>query len=445
MTARSWRIPESFRGSASAWLALAAMLSVYFFSYFQRTAIPGTVFNEIQTDLGLSATAVAGLGSLFLGIYSGTQLFIGMGVDRFGGRRTLLWGCLLMVIGAIWFPLARSTATLYAARAVTGFGASFMFLSIVHEVETLFGARRFPSVMGVVLFVGYAGGMSATLPFEALVSRTGWREALLGIGLFMALCGVGAWLVLRRLRPVAHEPVKISFRPVGQVLFSMRNLPILLACLANFSVYFVVQNVVGKKFLQDASGLSSHQAALFVLVMASVSAAMSFLSGFWLKLSRQRRKPVMMAFSAVLVVGIALLAVSLALKAPPVFLLAAYILIAASVGSGPTGSTVIKELNRKDCVAQSVAVLNGATYLGVALMSALAGRILDGYAAGSVLTSVGRLYPSQAYLVLFAVMTGVALCSLVALSFLTETGTEPGSSDARENILPQPQAEGTVL
>jgi predicted MFS family arabinose efflux permease len=427
-----FRIPDSLHASSSAWTALAFMMVVYFFSYFQRAAIPGTVFNEIQTDLGLSATAVAGLGSLFLGIYAGTQLFIGMGVDRFGGRRTLLWGTLLMVVGAIWFPLTRTMPALYAVRALTGFGASFMYLSIVHEVELLFGARRFPAVMGIVLFVGYAGGIAGSLPFAVLVSWTGWREALLGIGLFMALFGVAAWLVLRRLPPGDHKPVTISFRPLWQVLFSLRNLPILLFALASFSIFFVVQNVVGKKFLQDAASLSSNQAALFVLIMASVSAATCCLSGFWLKLSRQRRKPVLVTFACILLGGIVLLTWAVAVKAPPACLLFAYILIAASVGSGPAGATVIKELNRQDCVAQSVAVLNGVTYAGVSLLAALSGWILDRYAAGSVLTPVGRLYPSRAYLVLFAVMAGVALFSLACLSFVRETGTfEKGDGDGR--------------
>ena len=44
--------------------AFAAMALVYFFSYFQRTAVPGTIFNELQTDLGLSAASVALLGSM---------------------------------------------------------------------------------------------------------------------------------------------------------------------------------------------------------------------------------------------------------------------------------------------------------------------------------------------------------------------------------------------
>jgi MFS family permease len=421
MTDARHRLLDVVKGSTAAWSALAAMVSVYFFSYFQRTAIPGTIFDEIQMDMRVSATAVAGLGSMFLAIYAGSQLFVGMAADRFGGRRTLLWGAVLMTMGALWFPLARAPVTLVAARALTGFGASFMYLSIVHEVETLFGPRRFPAIMGIVLFFGYAGGMAATLPFAALAALSGWRGALLEIGLLMVVFGIGAWAVLRRLPASAHTPVTISFRPLRDVVCSPRNYPILLASLTNFSVYFVIQNVVGKKFLQDVAGLTSTRAASFALIMSAVCAVMVFLSGLWLRLSAHRRKPVLLAFGLVLLLGMLLLALGVAFKAPQGVFLTAYILLAISVGSSTTGSTVIKELNRPDCVAQSVAVLNGLAYVGVSVLSILSGWVLDRFESGSILTSTGRLYPSEAYLTLFGILTGVAIFSFLCLTRIRET------------------------
>jgi hypothetical protein len=51
----------------SALVAFAAMASVYFFSYVQRTAIPGTIFDELQVDFSLAAASVAALGALLPG------------------------------------------------------------------------------------------------------------------------------------------------------------------------------------------------------------------------------------------------------------------------------------------------------------------------------------------------------------------------------------------
>jgi predicted MFS family arabinose efflux permease len=429
----------------SAWLALAAMTTVYFFSYFHRAAIPGTIFNEIQMDLRLTATHVALLGSLFLGIYAAAQLFIGMAVDRYGGRRVLLGGGLLMAAGSLWFPASRTLAELYLSRSLTAFGASFMFLCLVHEVEERFGPHRFTTVLGIVLFVGYAGGMAGTLPFEALSAWLGWREALFAVAGLTALSLLLAWLALRNLPARPPTGGRLSIRPIFEVLLSRPTRPLIFACLTNFSVLFVVQNVVGKKLLQDVVGLSSRRAAFFVLIMASVSASAAGLSALWLKWSGQRRRPVLLAFALILLAGVAVLAAAAAFRAPPAVYLAGYILLAASIGSGPTFSTVIKELNRPDCVGQSVAVLNTSSYIGVAVLAYAAGRILDRFADRSVLTPDGRLYPMEAYLALFLAMAGIALFSWFCVSQVAETWSPPAaaaSAPVPAPVLVQPQTEG---
>src|SRR5688500_3969362 len=103
-------------GSRLAIAAFAAMASIYFFSYFQRAAVPGTIFNELQVDLGLSAIAVASLGSMFTWVYGGMQIAVGLTADRFGGARALLGGGLIMLLGSLLFPLAHTPLLLFAAR-----------------------------------------------------------------------------------------------------------------------------------------------------------------------------------------------------------------------------------------------------------------------------------------------------------------------------------------
>ena len=40
---------------------ILAMAGLYFFSFFQRVAIPGAIFNDIQTQFSISATEVTRL------------------------------------------------------------------------------------------------------------------------------------------------------------------------------------------------------------------------------------------------------------------------------------------------------------------------------------------------------------------------------------------------
>ena len=160
-------------------VAFVAMLVIYALAYFQRTGIPGTVFDELQHDFGLSASAVTALGAIFVYVYAGMQLVVGMTADRYGGRRALLFGSVIMCAGSVIFPCAHSTSLLFASRVLIGFGSSFMYLSVVKEVDTLFAGRHFAGLLGLAMLAGYVGNIAATWPFERAVHQFGWRDTLL--------------------------------------------------------------------------------------------------------------------------------------------------------------------------------------------------------------------------------------------------------------------------
>ena len=118
---------------------LASMTAIYFFAYFQRVAVPGTIFDQLQHGFGISAAQVSMLAALYLYPYAFMQPFVGILVDKLGASRVLLTGGLLMCIGSILFPLSSSLAALYAGRVIVGLGSSLIYLSVVKEIDELFG------------------------------------------------------------------------------------------------------------------------------------------------------------------------------------------------------------------------------------------------------------------------------------------------------------------
>jgi len=402
-------------------IAIAAMTAVYFCSYFQRVAVPGTIFNELQADLRLSAAAVTALGSTFLYIYAGMQLFVGMSADRFGGTRTLLVGGVFLAAGAVAFPLARSAEALYASRALTGFGASFMYLSIVKEVDLLFGPRRFPTVLGIVLLFGYAGGIAGTLPFERLVAACGWREALTGVGVLTWLALAAAFAALRGLDHFSPPEHSLSFRPLLDVIRNRRSRPLLCWSLLNFPVYFVIQSILGKKFLQDCSGLSSRAAASFTLIMMIVCAASAFCGGFMLRLTRNRRKPHLLAAVLMLLTATTLMLYGILSRSAGWVFLISYVLLAASNFAGPAGAATMKELNHPDTVGQAIAVQNACAYAGVAILANVSGVVLDSFRSRASVTAAGTVYPREAYAAVLGLLVAVGVVSLIVSSFIPET------------------------
>ena len=266
-------------------VAFAAMVVIYGIAYFQRTGIPGTIFDELQHDFRLSASAVTALGALFVYVYAGMQLVVGVAADRYGGRRTLLFGSTIMCAGSLLFPCAHSTAMLFTSRALIGFGSSFVYLSIVKEVDTLFAPCHFAGLLGLAMLASYAGNIAATLPFERAVHGFGWRDTLMAVAGMSVVAVVVAWVVLRRLSHVPVHRHGVPYALLWDVLCNRRSRPLLVCGMINFPIAFVIQGVLGKKFLEDAVGLSSAHAAAFVLVMASVCGVAAACGGPVLRLT----------------------------------------------------------------------------------------------------------------------------------------------------------------
>jgi len=395
--------------------AFAAMASIYFFSYFQRAAVPGTIFNELQSDFHLSASAVAALGSMFTWIYGGMQIVVGLLADRYGGTRTLLGGGMGMLAGTVLFPLAGSPVALFVARALTGFGASFMYLSLVKELDRLFGPRHFTVWLSVLLAVGYGGGMVATWPFERASVAFGWRTSLLAVAALLFVALAVAALVLRRLGPEPRAARSFSLTPLREVLRVRPSWPLLASSLIQFPLCFVIQTVLGKKFLEDFGGMSSQVSAACILVMAACNISSVILGGFLPRLCGERRQPWLRAGAIVLFTATGcLLAGTLTGASGWVFLLG-YVLMAVSSVAVPSSTATIKELNRPGSVASSVSVMNGLSYIGCGTIGQAGGWLLERYRATATVTASSVIYPPAAYFALCCFLAALAGLNLLLI------------------------------
>lgn len=420
------------------WCALIAMLSLYFLAYFQRAGIPGTIFDELQRDFRITASAVTGLGAMFVYMYSAMQLVAGLAADRFGGRKTLLFGSLFMGVGSLWFPTADSLAGLYASRILIGFGSSFVYLSIIKEIDTLFEARHFPGLVGFILLASFLGSIAATLPFERAANAFGWRPTMMVVGGFtMATVALAAAIMTRLPATTGVHLRGIPFNLLRDVIRNPRSRPLLMVNLVNFPVVFVMQSMLGKKFLQDVSGLGSAGAAAFVLVMALTCGVAGLAGGSLLRLTGQRRKPLLIAAPLLILLSAGIMLVGVQYGAPGWLFLAAYLLLALSMGASPAAIATMKELNRPDAVAVAISVLNGVSYLGVGILGNIGGGLLDLFHADAQVTGTGTVYPPMAYMTLFGVLIAMAIVSLVVTVYrIPETRGRPVTLDELERELP---------
>ena len=94
-------------GRRRAWVIWLVALSVYVLAVFHRSSL-GVAGLLAADRFGISATQLAFFTVLQLLVYAGMQIPVGVLLDRYGSRRLLLTGLVLMTAGQLAFAFATS-------------------------------------------------------------------------------------------------------------------------------------------------------------------------------------------------------------------------------------------------------------------------------------------------------------------------------------------------
>ena len=410
---------RTLQKNRGAMLLFLPMLFLYASSYFQRTAVPGTIFNQLQSDLGLNAFQIAGLGASFVYIYALSQTIVGMLADKYGGARIVACGGVLFCMGTFAFPLLNSLGWLYFCRMLAGLGASTMYLSLVKETDHLFGHKNYAVIMGVVYFVGYGGGLFGTLPFERLIDYFPWRHVLLASGIFSIVLYSIFLLGKQHVPAPGISPGKLSFKPFLKVIRNPYSWLILYCATVNFAIYFIIQTVFGKKFLEDFTGMSSAGAAACIFSLTCVCMAVLFTSSLLSRLMRNRRKPLILFSTALCLLNTILMIIAIHFELNSAVFAICYLLYALASGFSVIFSMAEQEVNFPETMTQATGFINMVNYLAVAVFSMLVGMLLDSF--GGCEHNGAVVYSKEAYLTLFLLLLIPAAVSFFASFFIPET------------------------
>lgn len=405
--------------------AFAVMGMLYTWAFFQRVCI-GTIFDDLQDKpLSLTAVQVTRLGTIYLAIYAPMQLISGFLADRFGGGRVISLGGVFLAIGAIAFPFSKSVTTLYLAEACIGLGASVMFICAAREISDRFGDRGFTYLFGPLLFMGGVGAMLATAPFQRAVHAFGWRDAMLCVGIVTAVCLVAFTLLSRGGHHERGPSRPFHPRDLLTVAGNPLTLPGLLVGPLSFTVYLVIQATIGKKCLQDLAGLQPSAASNVTFAMSVLSMSIALMGGLVSRVTRHRRKPIVLLFGALTIVACALLLqAARSPQSAAVCLTAAYLLLACANGLTPILSCSFKELSHPRHIGLAIGFGNMVTYFSVAIANDLVGRVLDHYKPAvhaATQPDSAIVYPPAAYGTIFVGCIVFAIGCFTAGCFVKET------------------------
>ena len=153
-------------------------LATYLLAVFHRSslAVAGLVATE---RFDINAAQLASFVMLQLLVYAGMQVPVGLLIDRFGPRRILTTGAVVLTLAQTGFAFAESYPAALVARLFVGMGDAMTFICVLRLVNTWFAPRRIPLITQLTGVLGQMGAILAAAPMTVALRELGWTRAYL--------------------------------------------------------------------------------------------------------------------------------------------------------------------------------------------------------------------------------------------------------------------------
>jgi MFS family permease len=395
--------PGPLRGGVA--VLIAALIAIYSISQFLRNSI-AVIANDLARELDLSATEVGLLSSAFFLTFAAAQIPVGIAIDRYGPKRTMLASAAICVAGTGLFAYAESSVTLIGARALMGLGCSSLFMAPLTIYARRFPPERFAFLTSLQLGIGSAGTLIATAPLAAAAASAGWRVS------FAAVAAVTAVFTVMVMALVPDDTTRRERRETWGETFAgvaaaTRRPSFWRVFLAHGTSYASFATIIGLwagPWLTDVHGADLRMRGRLLLIGAVAQMLGVFAWGYADRFFRSYKRSVLLAAS----LSAALLAAAAVL---PLTLFGAAVWLALfgfTVAYGPIVTSHGKSLFPPELTGRGITLMNMSTMGGVFLVQSGTGALVD---------LVGRNpaggYSAASYKAVFLVMAAGLAASLI--------------------------------
>ncbi len=389
-------------GSQKRLILLTLLITglLYFIANFQRISVPGAIFDLLEQELSVSAPYITAFGAIFMYVYAVGQLITGVLVDRYGGLRVISCGGIIFGLGCLIFPLSSYLPLMYLSRALMGFGCSMFYLSFVKELKIIYSDKNYGIALSVMFFVGYLGGIIANAPFVALMKYMSWREILIIISVVILIALAVFYILLAKINlPDIKNEVTFKVDSFIRVLRKKHNRNLFSFACCNFGISYVIQTIIGKKFLEDYCQFPVSKAAFFLSIMAIVAAIFNIVNASVCKLCHNHR--VLFLKGAAIVTFLCMTALFIMLYYDIRSALAGIIffIIAGNASISSLLIPVIQQSNTEDVSVTAVSIMNFCFFMMVGFLGTLTGFLLNIFEPQRI--NGVLVYGRESYLLLF--------------------------------------------
>ncbi|HET7278260.1 MAG TPA: MFS transporter [Dermatophilaceae bacterium] len=371
-------------GHRRAWVIWAVSVAVYVLAVFHRTSL-GVAGLIAAERFHISAAQLSTFTVVQLLVYAGLQVPVGILLDRYGSRRLLVTGLLLMTAGQLWFAVAGTFAVGISARILLGAGDAMIFASVLRLVAVWFRVRQAPIVTQLTGILGQVGALLAAAPLSAALRGFGWTTAFAtaaSVGVVLSI----ALLVVVKDSPYAGTAVeRIKVRALASTLRSIWGNPgNRLGLYSHFTSQFganVFTLLWGFPFLVRGEGLSEATASVLLMLMTGSAMVAGPLVG-----RRVARRPIqrsLLVLAIVVAIAVVWATVLLWPGPAPLWLLVVLVVVTAVGGPGSmVGFDLARSFNPPTHLGRATGVVNIGGFVASLLTMALVGVVLDRLAPG---------------------------------------------------------------
>ena len=383
--------PTDLRGSRRAYAMWGLGVLAYLVAVFQRGSL-GVTGPLAQERFGASASAFALFAVLQLAVYASLQIPVGLALDRFGTRRMVTLGALVMALGQAVLATAHSVPLAVLARVLVGAGDAMTFISVLRLVPLWLPARRAPVFTQLTGILGQLGQVAATLPLLALLRGVGWQPAFLGAAAVGVLVAVVVAAALRDAPPgvqvVVAAPGLAAVR--DGLRLAWREPGTRIGLWTHFSTQFsgtVFVLLWGYPFLVTGEGVAPDTAGVLLTVLVVAGMVMGPVIGRLVGGWPLRRSLVTLG-----VVGATATVWAVVLLWPgpaPLWLLGVLVLVLASNGpASMVGFDYARTFNPATRLGSASGIVNVGGFVASLVTILLVGLVLDA-AGGAGLSRLG--------------------------------------------------------
>lgn len=407
------------------WIIWGCATLFYLFQFVLRVS-PSVMVSDLMTTFQIDAATAGSIGASYYLAYSLAQIPVGLLLDQWGARRTLLLMILLCVLGCWGFAHAPDVTWAKVSRLLIGVGSAGGFLGCAKIAHTWFPPRRAPFIIGLTITIGTLGAIYGGQPLAQLIQELGWRATM--ESLVLAGCVLSTGIIFLVQDPPLEK--SMSSPNLMRAIQSLgTRLRIVLSCVASrraacagiggYLILSVFADMWGVTYIQQTFGLTKSAAAEMTSTIYGGlligSPLLPWLSSVW----HSRTKPLWCALMLALTGWMILFFMPHALSLGALQLL--LLIMGITSGAQVIPFAVAADMIPKSHIAVATAFVNMTIMLMGAVLQYQAGWVLDVFWEGSLSSEGMRLYPSQAFQWALGCMVVWIMFSLVMLWRLPDT------------------------